>query len=585
MKTLWHPKVAVGGAMFLTCLTVPWSVRADWQAWTVKETRHILRGDHPGTNRQVALSAARNEWESFQILLRSDVPIQGIRLEPAVLQGPGGAVLDVSQVRTYREHQLHLERGTQRNTDFKPDWYPDPLIPQLDPLSGKELEGGRFKTFPFDLPPDETHGFWVDIYVPEKTAAGQYQGSYRLTGEGGRSIQIPVSLTVWDFSLPSVPSLQTSFGSPAAVMRGYYNKQAKAGHGSQPTNWHAIEAQCAQLLSEHRINATPPGEDLRPVAKPDGSFQIPPERLSALGEFVDRYHVNAVDIPHPSSVVKDPDAERDKLRAWLAAFDGAAGQLHRTNLVFYTYLKDEPNTLEDYRYVQKWGRAIREAKSVVKVLVVEQTWTAPGQGGADSAWGDLYGAVDIWCPLFSLHHQDSADRRQALGETIWTYTALCQGQPTPWWHIDYPLLNYRVPTWIAWRYGMRGLLYWGGMSYWDAVDDPWIHAPVYLGNGEFQQGQKGIVFNGEGSLVYPAHAVGYEGIVPTIRLKALRDAIEDYDYMALLDQLGKRAEADKIIEPLAESFFKWDRNPADYEQARARLASLIIAAQRSAMPK
>ncbi len=65
---------------------------------------------------------------------------------------------------------------------------------------------------------------------------------------------------------------------------------------------------------------------------------------------------------------------------------------------------------------------------MVKVLVVEQTWTAPGQGGADSTWGNLYGAVDTWCPLFSLHQQESAARRQGLGETIWTYTALCQGK-------------------------------------------------------------------------------------------------------------------------------------------------------------
>ena len=97
----------------------------------------------------------------------------------------------------------------------------------------------------------------------------------------------------------------------------------------------------------------------------------------------------------------------------------------------------------------EWGRAVREAKSVVKVLVVEQTWTEPGFGSADSAWGDLYGDVDIWCPLFSLHRPESAAKRQALGEAIWTYTALCQGPPTPWWHIDFPLLNYRVPAWMA----------------------------------------------------------------------------------------------------------------------------------------
>jgi hypothetical protein len=401
-----------------------------------------------------------------------------------------------------------------------------------------------------------------------------------VTSENGPTVEIPVSLTVWNFVLPEVPTMQTSFGSPAPRLRGYYRQRAKAGKDSEPRDWAAVEAQCAQLMADHCLDASPPGENLRPVAQPDGSFRIPPEQLAALREFVDRFHVNALEIPHPSSAVKDPVLERDKLRAWLAAFDQAAKELSRPQLIFYTYLRDEPNTLEDYRYVQKWGRAIREAKSVVKVLVVEQTWTEPGMGGADSAWGDLYGAVDIWCPLFSLHRQESAAQRQALGETVWTYTALCQGQPTPWWHIDFPLLNYRVPAWIAWRFRMTGLLYWGGMSYWEKTEDPWLQAPIYVGNGALQQGRKGIVFNGEGSLVYPARAVGYDGIVPTIRLKALRDSLEDYEYLAILERQGQTSEADKVVRPLAESFFEWEKDPGAYDRARARLAEMILAGKK-----
>lgn len=369
----------------------------------------------------------------------------------------------------------------------------------------------------------------------------------------------------------------TAFGSPAQALRGYYRQQPRAGQGTDPLDWPAIEKQCAQLLSDHRFDATPPPELLRPVAQPDGSFRLP--QVAALREFVDRYHLNAIQTPHPSSVVKDPEAQRDTLRAWLAAFDRAAKELDRRQVVWFTYLKDEPNTLEDYRYVQQWGRAVCAAQSVVQVLVVEQTWTQPGQGGADSAWGDLYGAVDIWCPLFSLQHSDSTAQRQALGETVWTYTALCQGKPTPWWHIDFPLLNYREPTWMAWRDRMKGLLYWGGMCYWRETDDPWVHAPVYTGRGNFQQGRKGIVFNGEGSLLYPARAVGYDGLAPTIRLKALRDAIEDYEYLAILDRQGKTKAADQIVRRVVQSWFEWDKNPAAYEQARAELAALITASR------
>ena len=553
---------------------------ADWRVWTVVDTRHVLRSEPPGDGLAVRIAGARNEWVSFQILVRSDAPVRGIRIAPGALRGPADAVVPASQTRLYRQHQLHIEHETYRNETFKPDWYPDPLIPY------REASGANptLRAMPFDLPAGETHGFWVDIDVPTGVPAGQYRGTYRVTCESGEARDVPVALTVWDFSLPQTPSLVTAFGSPADRMRSYYRQRAEVSKETEPSDWEAVERQCAELLSEHRQDATPPAEMLRPVAQAEGSFRIPPEQVRALREFVDRYHVNALQIPHPSSVIKDPEAQGEKLRAWLAAFDMAARELDRPHVVFFIYLRDEPNTREDYEYVQKWGRAIRAAQSVAKIMVVEQTWTEPGKGGADSAWGDLYGAVDIWCPLFSLHRQDSAAQRQALGETIWTYTALCQGTPTPWWHIDYPLLNYRVPAWMAWRDGMKGLLYWGGLSYWRQTDDPWRHVPIYTGSGRPQQGEKGIAFNGEGSLVYPARAVGYEGIVPTIRLKALRDGIEDYEYLAILDRLGKAKEADKIVRRLTESWFQWDKDPGAYEKARAELAALIVAASRPGRP-
>ena len=70
--------------------------------------------------------------------------------------------------------------------------------------------------------------------------------------------------------------------------------------------------------------------------------------------------------------------------------------------------------------------------------------------------------------------------------------------------------------------------------------------------------------------------MGYDGIVPTIRLKALRDAIEDYEYLAMLQQLGKAAEAQKVVRSLTETFFQWDKDTVAYETARAKLAAMIV---------
>jgi len=545
---------------------------ADWQVWTVTDTRRVLRDEPAGKGTEVVLAAARNEGRGFQILMRSDEAVKGINIQPGDLKGPGDAAIAAKDARLYRQHQLEIKQGTHRNDAFEPGWYPDPLIPFRHPVTGEPLKGARFAAVPFDLPANETHGFWVDVAVPARTPPGQYRGVCRVTAEGQRPVEIPVVLHVWDFELPSTPTLVTSFGSPAGALRGYYRRRAKEGKDKEPEDWAAVETQCSLMLSEHRFNAYPPSGSLAPVAKPDGTFDIPAEQVAAFREFVDRYHVNAFCTPHPSSAgVKDPKAEKPKLHAWLRAWDKAAAELDRP-VLFYTYLKDEPNKEEEYRYVQTWGKAVREAKSVVKVMVVEQTKTQ------DEKWGDLYGAVDIWCPLFSLHDPDTAAQRQALGEQIWTYTALCQLKPTPWWHIDFPLLHYRVPAWMAWRYRMTGLLYWGGMSFWNQVEDPWTDAWTY-GHPK-EKDKKGLVYNGEGTLVYPARAVGYEGIVPSLRLKALRDSIEDYEYFALAAKLGLADKAQEIVLSVAPSFFEWDKDPASYDKARAKLAELIVAARK-----
>jgi hypothetical protein len=293
---------------------------AEWHVWTVTETRRVLREDPAGESLAVRLSAARGEWESFQILMRSDQPVAGIDLHSADLVGPDGAVWRADHARRYRQHQLHLTDATYRNQDFRPGWYPDALIPFRDPGSDGSVSrpvdspaGGspertgsiepRFVAVPFDLPADQTHGFWIDLYVPPGTTAGEYRGTWRLTATDGQAVEIPVALEVWDFDLPRVSTWVTALGSPAERMRSYYRQRAQAGKEPEPEDWAAVDEQCARLLTEHRINATPPGP-LAPVAGDDGRFHIPEEQINALRSFVDQYHVNAIAIPHPRAAVQ-----------------------------------------------------------------------------------------------------------------------------------------------------------------------------------------------------------------------------------------------------------------------------------------
>jgi len=540
---------------------------AEISVWTETATRRVLREAPPGSTREVRLQAARGEWEGFQVLVRSAVPIAGLDLAVSAFSGPDGAAIPAEGVQCYRQHQFEISRPSFRNDAFTPGWYPDGLIPFRHPLTGQPLPEARLRAVPFDLPAEQTHGFYLDVPVPETAPAGEYQATVTLTAADAVRVEVPVRLTVWGFTLPAVPSYQTAFGAPAKVLRQYITAREKEGKETAPADWNAVEQQCADLMARHRFNAAP-AEDLAPTRQADGAFVFAAGLAERLAAHIDRYRLNAVQVPHPNRAVKDPVAEADTLRAWFTAWDGFIDTVQRPGVTFFVYLKDEPNDADAYRYVQTWGRAIRALNTRVKIVVVEQTYPQ------DEAWGDLYGAVDIWCPLFPIFREESAVKRQALSEVVWTYTALAQRDPpTPWWATDQPLLNYRVPAWISWRYDIRGLLYWGSMAFWRQVEDPW-NEPLTLDRSE--RNPK-TIFHGEGSLLYPGRAAGYDGIAPSLRVKALRDGSEDYEYLAMLRRAGRGDEAMRQVLTVARSWSDWERDPEAYQRVRQALAEMILA--------
>ena len=92
---------------------------ADLRVWTEASGRRVLRDEPGGTGASVEISAARNEWESFQVLMWSDAPVKGTVLQAGDLKGPKGTILHGEDARLYRQHQLELTAGTHRNDGFK----------------------------------------------------------------------------------------------------------------------------------------------------------------------------------------------------------------------------------------------------------------------------------------------------------------------------------------------------------------------------------------------------------------------------------------------------------------------------------
>jgi hypothetical protein len=426
-------------------------------------------------------------------------------------------------------------------------------VPFADPISSGDIkprrgdrsrEGAKYDAVPFDVWPKSTAVLWVDVYVPPKTTAGTYRGVVTLRARGQTDMVVPVELLVWDFELPAAPTVRSHFGSFGRIAAAHNVKPGSA-------EFRAIERRYCAAMAQHRI--TPPVPyHLYPSASTDGSIDSSATHAE-LAQYMKELRVNAFQVRWPP--FKDPlGVDRAKAKRYLATFAEYLAQ-HQWLDGAYVYILDEPNDAEAYEQVRRRAALVKEADPRLRVLCTEQTRPS------DPAWGDLNAAVDIWVPLWPLHDEKSAQARLAEGDQLWSYTALCQGpKPSPWWQIDTPLLNYRIPLWLNYRYQMTGLLYWTTV-YWEQTRDPWLDQPSFR-----------LAFNGDGMLLYPGVDAGFDGPVTSIRLKNIREGMEDYEYFALLAKRGDRTWVEQHVRSLARSWFDWERDPQSLLSARQRMA-------------
>ncbi len=549
--------------------------------------QRIGQNDDPFGAAEAEIAAARNEVESFQVVVAAPSQrIQVVRAEISDLIGEKGAKIAKDHATLYREEYVRVRMSTPR-AELPPGLDPDPLVPFVNPITGEPIEprsqhqerwgepmvtrGHDMFGLPFDVFGGQNQPIWVDLRVPKDAPAGVYRGTFRVSAREG-SAEIPVTLTVWDFSLPDGPTHRNHFGGFSNVARDF-----GVDRGSE--EYRRIEGRYCRAMAEHRINPPLP-RHLLPEVNRDGSLKIDPQRHQALAEFLSELHVTDFEIPRPPFPLL-PHSTREPGYDRIAPEQREKAQRYNREIYeslkqngwekrAYVYLLDEPNLKENYEQVLVLGQLAHEAAPELKLLVVEQTYPH------DPSWPDIDPAVDIWCPLWAFIDRETVQQKLAHGDEVWSYTALVQRSPSyhpqyeqvkdkdpPYWHIDRPLLVYRVPTWINREYGITGLLYWSTVT---TVIAPWFN-PAFAHPRHF---------NGGGYLFYPGVPCGIEGPVASMRLKNLRDGMEDYEYFALLEARAGSDAVKKVVDRIAPNWWDYCRDPEAILAARREIAEQIV---------
>lgn len=552
--------------------------------WSTDPLIRVAADDPISGADTVHICAARGEREPIQIIVSArGADLTGIEACATSFVGPGQSSID--GVELFRVHPVPVTTSTPF-APLPPGLYPDALIPFVHPESGDPLAGARFDAVPFDLTDGSNQALWIEVFVPRDAPAGAYTSELLVTAAGGHSAAFPMSLTVWDFTLPSHPSLKSSFWMADYQMSLFYDLD----WSTDAAELYRITRRYHDELLAHRLMPTRP-VDVNPVFdNGQPRFDIPYPGLDTATGNIAHYVENGKMTVSNTSFwswypYNDPlGADRQEAQSYV----GSLLQHFQTNGwegLPYVYLfdLDEPNTAPAYQQVRDWGAFFDQVEATtglsIPVLVTEHP--TPD----DPDWGSLVGAVDIWVPCCStvwlsedyLGNGVVADRI-AAGDEVWWYTALAQMGPEWWldhdypdaiygdnppvWQIDYPPLNYRIAPWFAAHYGFTGLLYWH-VAAWNA--DPWTD-PGY-------HHSPGLTYNGEGQLFYPGRSdeIGFDAPVTSVRLKWLRDGMEDFEYIRMLHDLGHGAFAMDQLHAVARHMGDWEEDPALWSAARQAL--------------
>lgn len=553
--------------------------------------------EKPGieTSDAITIHACRNERESAQVIVRGTAAqLSKLIYQFEPLLSPHGSSLPAPAV--CQEFDVRISHSSP-DAPLPAGWYPDALVP----MAGEEspsLASFRGETGDVNL------RLWIDCHVPASQAPGKYSGKMLLRdSENGELLgSARITVHVRPETLPDKPTLKSYLGleehriarihgldrnkngvALAQVMDDYY--QLLIDSRLQPG---LLFASSPPIGNDGELLWTLPASDTLPApAAIVGKYLRPGGGMNCLHLPMWR------DYPFADPLGDD----RQKAVDYLAELASLTRRTSADASLFFSVGRlDEPDTAQAYQNIRDWASLVQDAAKTagtpIKFFVTEQ----PQPQQAD--WGSLAGSVDIWAPQVMWAWEDLESKtgksiiagRIKAGDEVWCYPALAQfrdqwkkekgktdmarGSYPPVWLTDFPAVNYRILPWICAAHGLTGIHYWNVFEWKDGAD-PWSDAGIFTIGDE--------TFNGDGLLIYPpapARLVGRKKAAAmqpcaSIRLKWIRDGMEDYEHLQLLKGNNPAAAAG-ILAGIARGFGDWETSVAKIEATRISISKALM---------
>lgn len=548
---LWAPPAAAD-------LAAVWALD-DGTKIKATDLQHPLEaGNGIWDGQTIRVFGARNETVAFQLILEggaqasASVDVQldrvGTIANGTVSNNPDTYFID-RNIEIFKQEYLNVaERSNELVWEHKNAMpaglgglIPDPLVP-LNLIKSLGVAAQR------------NQGIWVDIYIPKSTKAGLHKGTVTVT-VGGSACSLPsctvaLELEVLAVTLPDVPTAKTMLWSSVAditVERRYFDDPAST---SQPPK-EALRDRHFKLARRHHITHI-----LGIVTKPhDGILaRTSGETFSAAAGYYGWAQGVGQDVY--SILTYRGKLNGDQAGAWVDFFAAKAPKVD-----YFLYAWDEPTEGE-------FGRVNTRAANAEPVPALVTTGFTEGLPN-----------VDIFCEGSVHFSPESAKAARDAGKRVMIYNGTRPYTGTI--AIDDVAVSMRVNAWIQFKYSIPRWFYWEATYYEDFQGDRgdvnvWKDPLNFTNSWGNRVNGDGLLFYPGRDKVFPAQDRGFDGPLPSIRLKNWRRGIQDAEYLAAVRAAGKDAVVDAALAELVTDTVlqktDWDRKSTWSEDGEAWLA-------------
>jgi len=601
---------------------IPSSVRLDPVTNEVIENRFILNRNKPAGDilaknwiydgKRVALKAARGEYISFQIVVtnNSRIPLEQVKIKMEPFSGSGKSFSIKPELFLEWSSEVKTPSTGYPTATLGKGWYPDALIPFAYVQDDSSVVRGRW-TYPLWIPDfnnrienQRSMLVWVDQYVPlkaEEAAPGIYRSSITVS-VGKKSQTIPVELTVWNFEIPNENRLKASLQE-----EGFLSNMTEDN-----------ELEMYQLFKRNRVGLMDPTyqPDLKVSANRKVSIEwskfdkrlkkfFTGEAFTAksgyaygpgYGEpietFILPFDVYGKHHTRGWPDVGTPDVERNPANRAVYENTVKAVRSHLQPMLdtqkteLYVYLNGLDESYD--RFAQErmvyYGDLFDKVYPEVKFRI----------DGAydDEAMEFVHKSIDAWASHSINYNLDKVKKYQNMGLRDWLYgPMLYEGKVNSWvgslTFTDLPLVNERAISWACWKYGTYSWISWGaGVNGKGGWYDPESWKDQYRGGADSDPEFTYKKLNGSALYVYAGGVIpNVKGPCPSIRLKNLRNGVQEYEMMRLLREVdGNDARVNQLVNTVIKEPFGdrsignldvWSFDAQLWDETRLKIGDLI----------